>query len=124
MGDLNVIERERAQASGGRIDFLMYDPDDGIRYEIEIMLDKLDANHIIRTIEYWDIERKRYPNVEHRAVIVAEDITNRFFNIISLFNQSFQPVFPHHCSSVECFSSGEQYSVEFHESTRYHRNAK
>jgi len=46
LGDLTVIERERQQISGGRIDFLMYNPDDGVRYEIEIMLGKLDEGHI------------------------------------------------------------------------------
>ncbi|MEW8029835.1 MAG: hypothetical protein AB2792_09645 [Candidatus Thiodiazotropha sp.] len=91
LGDLTVIERERSQNSGGRIDFLLYDPEEGTRYEVEVMLGKLDASHIIRTIEYWDIERRRYPNIEHRAVIVAEEITNRFFNVISLFNQ-FIPI--------------------------------
>ena len=30
--------------------------------------------------------RKRYPQYEHCAVIVAEDITSRFLNVISLFN--------------------------------------
>jgi len=88
IGDLSVIERERQQISGGRIDFLMYNPEDKIRYEIELMLGKVDESHIIRTIEYWDIERRRFPSLEHRAVIVAEEITNRFFNIINLLNQS------------------------------------
>lgn len=88
LGDLSVIERERTQASGGRIDFLMYNPEDGVRYEIEVMLGTLDESHIIRTIEYWDIERRRFPSLEHRAVIIAEDITNRFFNVISLLNNS------------------------------------
>ncbi len=88
LGDLTIIQRERKQPSGGRIDFLMYNPEDGVRYEIEIMLGKLDESHIIRTIEYWDIERRRYPSLEHRAVIVAEEITNRFFNVISLLNRS------------------------------------
>ena len=32
------------------------------------------------------IERKRYPQYEHCAVIIAEDITSRFLNVISLFN--------------------------------------
>jgi hypothetical protein len=45
-----------------------------------------DEGHIIRTIEYWDIERKRYPQYEHCAVLVAEDITSRFLNVVSLFN--------------------------------------
>jgi len=88
LGDLSVIERERTQPSGGRIDFLMYDPEDGVRYEIEVMLGRLDETHIIRTIEYWDIERKRFPGLQHRAVIIAEEITNRFFNIVSLLNQA------------------------------------
>jgi len=88
LGDLVVIEREKQQASGGRIDFLMYNPDDSVRYEIEIMLGKLNESHIIRTIEYWDIEKTRYPSLDHRAVIVAEDITNRFFNVIRLLNKA------------------------------------
>jgi hypothetical protein len=88
LGDLIIIQREKPQPTGGRIDFLMYDPDDGVRYEIEVMLGKLNESHIIRTIEYWDIERRRYPSYEHRAVIVAEEITNRFFNIIGLLNKA------------------------------------
>lgn len=47
---------------------------------------KTDEAHIIRAIEYWDIERKRYPQYEHTAVIVAEDIITRFLNVIALFN--------------------------------------
>ena len=88
LGDLVVIQRERTQAMGGRLDFLMFDPEDSTRYEIEIMLGTLNESHIIRTIEYWDIERRRYPTLDHRAVIVAEDITNRFFNIIGLMNKA------------------------------------
>lgn len=88
LGDLTILKRERAQFTGGRIDFMMYDPEDTTRYEIEVMLGALDESHIIRAIEYWDIERRRYPALEHRAVIVAEDITNRFFNIIGLMNKA------------------------------------
>jgi len=88
LGDLNIIRREKPQPSGGRIDFLMYDPDRELRYEVEIMLGVLDESHIIRTIEYWDIERQRYPAYDHRAVIVAEEITARFFNVIRLLNRA------------------------------------
>ena len=31
-------------------------------------------------------ERKRYPQYDHTAVIVAEDVKSRFLNVISLFN--------------------------------------
>lgn len=88
LGDLIVNRKERKQPTGGRIDFLMFNPDDNTHFEIEVMLGTLDESHIIRTIEYWDVERRRYTNFEHVAVIVAEDITNRFFNVISLLNKA------------------------------------
>ena len=88
LGDLHVIKRERTQPSGGRIDFLMSDPESETRFEVEIMLGALDESHIIRTIEYWDVERQRFPTHDHRAVIVAEEITSRFFNVIRLLNRA------------------------------------
>jgi hypothetical protein len=53
-----------------------------------LQLGTLDESHIIRTIEYWDIERKRYPMYDHTAVVIAENITSRFLNVLSLFNGS------------------------------------
>jgi hypothetical protein len=43
------------------LDLLLQDADGNRRYEVEVQLGKTDESHIIRTIEYWDIERKRYP---------------------------------------------------------------
>ena len=51
---------------------------------MEIQLGTTDETHIIRTIEYWDIERRRYPGIDHVAVIAAEGVSGRFFNVISL----------------------------------------
>jgi len=86
LGDLILKDKERIQPKAGRLDLLLQDPDTNRRYEIEVQLGKVDESHIIRTIEYWDIERKRYPQYDHCAVIVAEDITSRFLNIVSIFN--------------------------------------
>jgi hypothetical protein len=86
LGELNLKDKERIQPHAGRLDLLLQDDDDETRYEVEIQLGKTDESHIIRTIEYYDIERKRYPQYEHCAVIIAEDITSRFLNVISLFN--------------------------------------
>ncbi|MBR1795771.1 hypothetical protein IJ765_00720 [Candidatus Saccharibacteria bacterium] len=84
--DLELKDREKVQASGGRLDLLF--AKDDTRYEVEVQLGKTNPSHIIRTIEYWDLERKRNPQYEHYPVIVAEDITSRFMNILSLFNGS------------------------------------
>jgi hypothetical protein len=86
LGDLILKDRERVHPKAGRLDLLLQDADASRRYEVEIQLGATDESHIVRTIEYWDIERKRYPQYEHTAVIVAEDITGRFLNVISLFN--------------------------------------
>ncbi len=88
IGDLIMKDKERMQPRAGRLDLLLQDAESKRRYEVEIQLGKTDEAHIIRTIEYWDIERKRYPQYDHCAVIIAEDITSRFLNVISLFNGS------------------------------------
>jgi len=86
LGDVVLRDVERRQPKAGRLDLLLQDPDTNKRYEVEIQLGARDESHIIRTIEYWDLERKRYPQYDHCAVLVAEDITSRFLNVISLFN--------------------------------------
>lgn len=86
LGVLVLKDKERKQPRAGRLDLLLENLDRDRRYEVEIQLGATDESHIIRTIEYWDIERKRYRDYEHTAVIVAENITGRFLNVISLFN--------------------------------------
>ena len=84
--DIVLVDRQRQQPRAGRLDLLLQDADQSRRWEVELQLGKTDESHIIRVLEYWDIERKRYPNYEHTAVIIAEDITSRFMNVISLFH--------------------------------------
>lgn len=91
LGDLILKDRERMQPRAGRLDILLQDPESTARYEVEIQLGRTDESHIVRTIEYWDLERKRYPQYDHTAVIVAEDVTSRFLNVINLFN-GFIPI--------------------------------
>ena len=66
------------------MELLFQDPDSNLRYEVAIQLGKTDECHIFRANEYWDLERKRYPQYDHAAVLIAQDITSRFLNIISL----------------------------------------
>ena len=88
LGDLVLRDRERIQPRAGRLDLLLEDSDTKRRFETELQLGETDESHIIRSLEYWDIERKRYPQYDHCAVLIAEDITSRFLNVISLFNGS------------------------------------
>lgn len=86
LGDLVLRDQERTQPKAGRLDLLLQDPETKRRYEVELQLGATDEAHIIRTVEYWDIERRRYPQYDHCAVLIAEDITSRFLNVITLFN--------------------------------------
>lgn len=88
LGDIEVKDVERSQPKAGRLDLLLWNLEAEKRYEVEIMLGAVDASHIVRTVEYWDIERKRYPRYDHTAVIIAENITSRFFNVIKVLNSA------------------------------------
>lgn len=109
LGELVLRERERIQPRAGRLDLLLQDVDTKRRYEVELQLGATDEAHIIRTIEYWDIERKRYPQYEHCAVIIAEDITSRFLNVISLFNGSIPLI----AIQMQALKVGEHMTVAF-----------
>lgn len=109
LGDLVLKDRERIQPRAGRIDLLLQDSELPRRYEVEIQLGRTDESHIIRTIEYWDIERRRYPQYDHCAVIVAEDITSRFLNVIGLFN-GFIPLI---AVQMKALRIGDQLALDF-----------
>lgn len=109
LGDLIVKDKERIQPHAGRLDLLCQEADSSRRFEIEIQLGRTDESHIIRTLEYWDIEKKRYPQYDHTAVIVAEDISSRFLNVISMFNGSVPII----ALQMQAFQVGDQVSLVF-----------
>lgn len=88
LGDLEVVMREKYQSSGGRLDILLKDPEDDSMYEVEVMLDETDETHIIRTIEYWTREKRKWPQRQHYPVLVAESITRRFFDVIQVLSHA------------------------------------
>ena len=109
LGDLVLRERERVQPRAGRLDLLLQDPETKRRYEVELQLGPSDESHIIRTIEYWDIERKRYPQYDHVAVLIAEDITSRFLNVVSLLNGTIPLI----AIQMQAFEVAEHFTLIF-----------
>jgi len=86
LGNLVAIRKEKRQSKGGRLDILLKDPADNTMYEVEIMLGETDPSHIIRSIEYWDNEKRKYPQRQHFAVLIAESFDRRYFNVIQLLS--------------------------------------
>jgi len=109
LGDLILKDKERLQPRAGRLDLLLQDQETDRRFEVELQLGRTDESHIIRTLEYWDIERKRYPQYDHCAVIVAEDITSRFLNVIGLFNNTIPLI----AIQMTAIAIGEQVALMF-----------
>ena len=109
LGEVEVKDVERLQPKAGRLDLLLRDPETDSRYEVELMLGTVDESHIIRCIEYWDIERKRYPQYEHYAVLIAENITARFLNVIGLFNRTIPVI----AVQLNAFTIGDNVALNF-----------
>ena len=109
LGDLILKDKERIQPRAGRLDILLQEPETKKRYTVEIQLGKTDEAHLVRTLEYYDIERKRYPQYEHCAVIVAEDITTRFLNVISMFNGTIPLI----ALQMKAYKVGENVALVF-----------
>lgn len=87
LGPFSNVHREHTQPQGGRVDLILSGDRNSARYVVEIQLGSTDPEHIIRTIEYWEQEKHARPDVDHVAVIVAEKITERFYNVIALLNR-------------------------------------
>jgi hypothetical protein len=109
LGEVGLIQRERAQHKAGRLDLLLFDRPENIRYEVELMLGATDESHIIRCIEYWDIERRRYPAYDHCAVLIAENVTTRFLNVLGLIAGSI----PFIAIQLSALQVGDQIVLNF-----------
>lgn len=86
LGNLVPVNKEKKQSSGGRLDILLKEPEQNAMYEVEVMLGETDPSHIIRAIEYWDNEKRKYPQRQHFCVMVAEAFDRRYFNVIQLMS--------------------------------------
>lgn len=109
LGDLVLKDKERLQPALADWIFCFR-----IGIPVEDMKLRCNSERLTKVtsleqIEYWDIERKRYPQYEHCAVIIAEDITSRFFNVINLFN-GFIPLIAIHMAA---YKYGEEIGLVF-----------
>src|ERR1700731_3371633 len=55
------------------------------------------------------MERQRSPLIEHRAVLVAEEITSRFFNVIRLLNRAVPMI----AIQLSAFRFGDEIVLQF-----------
>ena len=118
LGDgVTGVEMERTQPNrGGNLDLLLEDlsdPSNPKRYSVEIQRGELDEAHIVRSIGYWDWERARFPDYEHHAVLVVEDI-GRFFNVVYHINRQPQTKLTVILMTAIKSANGDEEKIEIH----------
>ncbi len=109
LGRVRLLAVERTLPGAGRMDLLLESLPGDRRYVVELMLGRIDESHIVRCVEYWDLERRRSPRIEHVAVLAAEDMTSRFLNVLTLIRE----VVPVIALQMEAIRVGQQVLVNF-----------
>lgn len=109
LGSLIPVSKERKQSVGGRLDILLKDPEDDSMFEVEAMLGATDPSHIIRSVEYWDNEKRRYPQRQHFSVLVAESFDRRYFNVVQILSLNI----PMLAIQVDLLDVGGQHILNF-----------
>lgn len=109
LGELALKHEEQSPPQADRSELLLRDVDTHRSYAIGVQLGKTDERHVVRTLEQWDRERNRFPQDAHCAVIVAEEISARFLNVLRLFNGSV----PLAAIQVSALKVGDQLTLLF-----------
>jgi len=108
-GDVVLADKERRRPRPGRIDLLLHDAETLRRFAVELQLGHTDEAQVIRAIESWDVERKRHPEYEYAAVVIAEEITPRFRNVLNLINSAVPLI----AVLMRAFAVGEHVTLAF-----------
>ncbi len=85
--DVKLKAVEKIQING-RLDLQFKGTKADTRYEVELQLGKLDNDHVMRCVHYWNHERQKHPQYKHYAMIIAEKIPDHILETIKLFNVS------------------------------------
>jgi hypothetical protein len=76
LGEVTVVAQELTSPGGGSLDILATAGD--TYYSVEVQLGEVDASHSFRVFDYWALNRERYANKTHIAVLIAESAGGRF----------------------------------------------
>ena len=80
LGELKLQERERRYKDGTILD-LLFNGVNNAQYLVEIQLGDIDADHITRIENYYEMEKEETPNKKIIPVIIAEDV-NKYLKIL------------------------------------------
>ena len=85
LGDLDL---KRASWRTRQISLLLENPAESVLFVVELQLGSTDDRHVMRVVERWLTECKRQRVNRCSAVLVAEEITPRYVNILELISRA------------------------------------
>jgi hypothetical protein len=85
LGDLDL---KRASWRSRQISLLLESPAESVLFVVELQLGPTDDRHVMRVVERWLTECKRQRVNRCSAVLVAEEITPRYVNILELISRA------------------------------------
>jgi hypothetical protein len=85
LGDLDL---KRASWRSRQISLLLESPTESVLFVVELQLGPTDDRHVMRVVERWLTECKRQRVNRCSAVLVAEEITPRYVNILELISRA------------------------------------
>jgi hypothetical protein len=74
----NLCLADEGRQTDGRLELLLRDPATGERFTVLVRNGLAEDGDLVRVLEQWTIERGRYPEHPHFAVVIAEQFAPRF----------------------------------------------
>ncbi len=87
LGDLE-LKRAHPSCRAGQVGLLLEDRAELSLYVVELQFGITDDRHVIRVVERWAAERKRQRTDRCFAVLVAEQVPQRYLNILQLISSA------------------------------------
>ena len=85
-----LLDKEEIQPGSKRLNMLFQESGTERCYVVGVKLGNLDENHILKTIEYWNLSKKKYPKFEHCIIFYVGNITGEAMLLLDSYNKQSQ----------------------------------
>lgn len=67
-----VLEGRKVNLPAGRIDIILYDEKSNTEYQVKVQPGRLNADHLLKAVEYWNHRKQLSPERNHCTALVVE----------------------------------------------------
>jgi len=85
-----LLDKEEIKKGTKRINLLFQEAGTKNCYTVGIKLGNLDEDHIKNTIEYWNLSKKKYPDLKHNIIFYVGNITSEAMLLLNSYDKQSQ----------------------------------